>query len=258
MIKAVFLLLLWTGLGCAPASAAEAGIGIVTAVKGAVTLNRGPLQLMDQLRQPGLVRVPAGGELVVFVYRGAREYTLGGPGDFAVSMSGIARNGAAGTLAMKRMDPLFAGISAPPAGVVQAGATLRGADTAAGQDEAVDASQPVLRWPAREHIGNYQVVLADAGDRVLYRAEASANEATPPELVRLAPGARYRLELTWREPGGQLRMTARHFSTLDAVQAQAVARLRPDAGASPASRVLFGLWLRSLGAWSMAKPFLEQ
>jgi len=66
----------------------------------------------------------------------------------------------------------------------------------------------------------------------------------------------YRLELTWREPGGQLRLRGMAVTTLGAHDAQALARLRADPAASPSSRILLGLWLRARGARALAQPYL--
>lgn len=261
MMKILHILLLCLAMCGAPAQAGAANIGIVTVVKGALSQKGGAIALMDHVQEAGVLRVAAGGEVVVFLYAGAREYTLTGPGVFALGSRGVARTGATGSVAMKRMDPLFGAIATPRAGLVQAGATVRSGaapvDATSAFGEAIDPAQPVFRWPARGHIGNYQVMLTDANGQELYRTEAVDNLAAPPDVLRLAPGARFRLELTWREPGGQLRLHGYDFSTLDAHHAQALARLRPDASAPPASKVLYGVWLRSLGAWSLAQPYLE-
>lgn len=259
MKKILHVLLLYLAM-CGSAQAGAPNIGIVTAAKGALSNKGDAIALMDDVQEAAVLRIAAGGEVVVFLYPGAREYTLTGPGVFAVRSRGVARTSATGSVAMKPMDPLFGAIATPRAGLVQAGATVRSGvaptDDINASGEAVDPAQPVFRWPARGHTGNYQVMLTDANDQVLYRTEAVDNQATPPDTLRLAPGAPFRLELTWREPGGQLRLRVYDFSTLDAHHAQALARLRPDAAAPPAARVLFGLWLRSLGAWSLAQPYL--
>lgn len=260
MMKILHFLLLFSAMFGAPAGAAD--IGIVTAVKGTLSQTGGAIALMAPVQEAGVLRIAAGGEVVVFLYAGAREYTLIGPGVFALGSHGATRISATGSVALKRMDPLFGAIAAPRAGLVQAGATVRSGaarmDDTSGAGEAIDPSHPVFRWPARGHTGNYAVTLSDANGQVLYRTEAVDNQAAPPDALGLTPGAQFRLELTWREPGGQLRLRGYDFWTLDTHHAQAFARLRPDAAAAPGSKVLFGLWLRSLGAWSLAQPYLEQ
>lgn len=260
MRKILHVLLLYSAMCGAPVLAGAANIGIVTAVKGALSEGGDAVALMDYVQEARVLRVAAGGEVVVFLYAGAREYTLTGPGVFTVGNHGVARSDATGSVVMKRMDPLFGAIATPRPGLVQAGATVRSSaapiDDPRASGEAVDPGQPVFRWPARDHTGNYQVTLIDAKGQVLYRTEAVDNQAAPPDTLRLAPGVAFRLELTWREPNGQLRLRGYDFSTLGAHHAQAIPRLRPDAAAPPASRVLFGLWLRSLGAWSLSQPYL--
>lgn len=261
MRKILHFLLLCSAMYGAPTQAGAAHIGIVTAVKGAPSQKDGAIALMDQIQEAGVLRLAAGGEVVAFLYAGAREYTLTGPGVFVLRSHGVARTSATGSVAMKRMDPVFEAIATPRAGLVQAGATVRSSaapvDDTSASCEAIDPARPVFRWPARSHIGNYEVMLADANGQVLYRTEAVDNQAAPPDALRLAPGAEFRLELTWREPGGQLRLRGYDFWTLDAHHAQAFARLRPDATAPPEAKVLFCLWVRSLGAWSLAEPYLE-
>ena len=248
--------------GSARAAPAPPGLDmVVTAVTGKPLGKRGPLRLLDQLREPDLVRVPAGATLVVFQYQDALQYTLHGPGSFAARRTGLVRVSGTGTLATERLDPAFAQLRArSSAALVKAGVTVRssaaGAPDSPPDDDAVDPSSVLLRWAERAHVGQYGVTLTDRADRVLYRTELSGNAAGPAGIFALPLGSTYRWELTWHDRAGQVRMAAHRFSTLTAPQLATMARLRPAAGAPPATRIMFGLWLLGTGASELAEPYL--
>jgi hypothetical protein len=253
-------LLLWSV--CIPGSAAGAGQDyVVTVVTGTAASGGNALRFMDQLAPGRSIALEQGAQLVVFRFRGALEYTLSGPGSFAVHDSGIVRTSASGTLQMKRMDPAFSG-AAPSAGkLAQAGVTMRSGATIARDSpwngDKVLPGAPVFRWSERPHVGDYAFLLADAGDRILLDTQQAGTELALPD-VRLAPGASYRWELAWRDPAGQMRMAMVRFGTLPAADAATLERLRPPPGAAGSAGVLFGLWLRSVGALSLAEPYLAE
>lgn len=251
-------LLLWSM--CLPGRAADAGKDyVVTVVTGTAASGGNPLRFMEHLAPGRSIALEQAAQVVVFRFRGALEYTLGGPGSFAVRDSGIVRTSVSGTLQVKRMDPAFSG--AAPAGgkLAQAGVTMRGSaasahDTPQNGDKIVPGA-PLFRWGERPHAGDYAFLLADADDRVLVDTKQAGTELALPEL-RLAPGAAYRWQLTWRDPAGQMRMAMYRFATLSAADAATLERLRPAPSVARSEAVLFGLWLRSVGAVTLSESWL--
>jgi len=231
---------------------------VVTVVTGMVSADGHAIGFMAQLAPGRTVELGTDAQLVLFRFRSATEYTLAGPGRFATRDSGIVRTSTTGTLQQRAMDPAFRQ-AVPGAGLVQAGVTMR-TGVAALRDtphngENVAPGAPTFRWNERPHAGDYEVVLADADDRVLAQARPAGNELSLP-AVRLAPGAAYRWELRWRDPAGQARMAMYRFQALSAEHAATLERLRPRPDTSRSASILFGLWLRSVGAFSLAEPYL--
>lgn len=230
----------------------------MTVVKGTASVDGHAIGFMAQLAPGSTVELGTGAQLVLFRFPSATEYTLGGPGRFATRDSGIVRTGTTGTLQQRAMDPAFRQ-AVPGAGLVQAGVTMR-AGAAAARDtpnngESVAPGTPTFRWNERPHTGDYEFLLADADDRVLAQARPAGNELSLP-AVRLAPGATYRWELRWRDPAGQARMAMYRFQALPAEHAATLERLRPRPDTSRSASILFGLWLRSVGALSLVEPYL--
>lgn len=230
---------------------------IVTFVAGSATAGKRPLRLLDPLPAGARLRLEKGARLVVFRFRDAVETTLAGPGGFAVGRDGVTRTGAGGSLRQERIDPAFGSAAAGVQHAVQAGVTVRtgaaGASASPCEDAAVLPGEVVLRWSERTHTGDYGIVLADEAERVLHTDRIAGLEAAVPANL-LAPGARYRWELSWRDASGSLRLQACRFVLLSAGDAADMARLRPAAGAPAARHTLFHLWLRARGA---ATPGLE-
>jgi len=231
---------------------------VVTVVQGMVSSDGNAIDFMAQLAPGHTVELGTDAQLVLFRFRSATEYTLVGPGRFATRDSGIVRTSTTGTLQQRAMDPAFRQ-AVPGASLIQAGVTMR-AGVATARDtphngESVAPGAPTFRWNERPHTGDYGFLLADADDRVLAQARPAGNELTLPD-VRLAPGAAYRWELRWRDPSGQARMSMYRFQALSAQDAATLERLRPRPDASRSEAIVFGLWLRSVGALSLAEPYL--
>lgn len=231
---------------------------VVTVVKGRVVADGNAVGFMEQLKPTRTIELGTDAQLVLFRFRGAKEYTLTGPGSFVMRADGVVRTSATGALQQRAMDPAFSR-AAPGASLVQAGVTLR-AGGAPSRDtphngENVAPGAPTFRWNERPRTGDYEFLLADDRDRVLAVARPAGEELTLP-AVRLAPGAAYRWELRWRDPAGQMRMAMYRFDTLSADDAATLERLRPQMDTSGSASILFGLWLRSVGARSLADSYL--
>jgi len=244
---------------CAPAAAQATPDQVVTFVAGSAHAGQRPLRLLDPLQPGARIQLAPGARLVVFRFGDSLETIMAGPGSFVVGREGIARAGAGGTLRQVRMDPAFGSAAAGLRNPVQAGVTVRSAATETADapcEEAVAPGALVLRWREREHAGDYGVTVIDEGEQVRHAARTAEREAAVPDTV-LAPGARYRWELTWRDASGSLRLAGCRFALLSALDAADMSRLRPAADASASRRVLFGLWLRARGAFAQAAPYLE-
>jgi len=202
-------------LACPWAAAAPpAPDQLVTFVAGSAHAGKRPLRLLDPIVPGTRIVLGPGARLVVYRSSDALETTLSGPGSFVAGREGIARAGAGGSLSQARVDPI-SGSAAGLRNAVQAGVTVRSGSAAAAGDTpcegaAVAPGALVLRWRERAHTGEYGVTLADEGERLLHTAQVAGLEAPVPDGL-LAPGARYRWELTWRDAAGNLRLAACRF-----------------------------------------------
>jgi hypothetical protein len=204
-------------LACPWAAAQAAPDQLVTFVAGSAHAGKRPLRLLDPIEPGTRIVLGPGARLVVFRSSDTLETTLTGPGSFVAGREGIARAGAGGTLRRVRMDPASGNAHGRPGvrNAVQAGVTVRSGGAAAAGDTpcegaAVAPGALVLRWRERAHTGEYGVTLAGEDERVLHAAQVAGLEAAVPDGV-LAPGARYRWELTWRDAAGNLRLAACRF-----------------------------------------------
>jgi hypothetical protein len=266
----MFRLLLAGLLLCAPIIpgwAADAGRDVVvTVVTGIATVAGKPVGYMDRLASQHIVELGQGANLVLFRFRDGVETTLTGPGTFLVRDRDIGRIAGTGTLQVRQMDAALRRVPPDTGGLTQAGITLRagGATDTPMNDsprlaERVEPGTATFRWSARAHEGDYRFLLADADadDHVLAEARLAGCELALTD-VQLVPGTRYRWELMWRDPAGQMRMVTYRFATLSAADAATLARLRPPVAASGSEKVLFGWWLRSVGAHGLAEGYPGQ
>lgn len=233
-----------------PGASASEPLAIVTQVHGSVRAAQGQLGLLDRVNAGDTVELGPGAGLVVFRTPQAQQFTLTGPGRFVVGAEGVTRHGGTGTVRMERRDPALAG-ALRPAGQVVAGAVVRSA-AGAGDVEAIAPSRPVFSWRARPHRGQWQFRLTDEAGQVLYETSLAHTGLALPSTVRLLPDRRYRRELRWQGRDGALQVELASLQTLDAGADAQLASLLPPAGAPACDRVLFALYLRTLGVRSLA------
>jgi hypothetical protein len=146
-------------------------------------------------------------------------------------------------------------------GQVQAGVVVRGANIVSevpANGEMFDASIQRFAWNKRAHKGSYYFHLSNEKDDVLYETEMKDESFCLPANIQLSPSSTYQWELRWRDPSGVLRVVTNRFSTPTAETANLIKQLKPNADATTSARVLYGLWLRSIGALSMSTSYLNQ
>jgi hypothetical protein len=258
--------LLWSGMACAAAAAAVAvaaaagdEAALVTQVRGAAAVARRQLDLLDALQPGDAIALGAGAQLTVFRPAQHQQVVLAGPGTFIVGADGIARRDGAGSVRVEGRDPAFARVLRRPDQVV-AGAVVRGAGEA-DDIERIAPSRPVIAWRAQAHVGAWRLRLLDESGAAVFDGSATGTETTLPAALRLAPERNYQRELRWQRRDGSVQIDVAPLRTLGAADDADVARLAPPADAPPESRVLFALYLRSLGVRALARqvaPELNQ
>lgn len=240
--------LLWAGITLA--AAAGEHMAIVTQVQGSVRTAQRQLDLLDRVEAGDSVELASGAVLVLFR---AAQYTLTGPGRFVVGADAVVRQAGTGSVRVERQHPALAAALARrgEAGTVLAGAVVRG-QAGAGGIERVAPSRPVFSWRARAHRGQWQFRLTDDAGQLVFETTLAQAEITLPASVRLLPDQRYRRELRWlgRDDTAQLEVVP--CQALGAADDADVAGLLPPADAEPAARVLYSLYLRSLGVRALA------
>jgi len=232
---------------------------VVTQVRGAVLLAKHQLVLLDALRPGDTIEVAAGAELVVFDPARLRQFTLGGPARFLVGDDGaIVRQGGSGSLRLEGQDPAF-GRALRRSDQVVAGAVMRAGIDLGGSPgaERIAPSMPVLGWRVQAHLGEWRLRLLD-GERTVFDGTVAGTELTLPDSVRLQPEHRYRRELHWQRRDGSVQVDSVPLQALSAADDAQLMRLLPPADAPVAARVLFALYLRSLGVRSLARQIAPE
>ena len=243
--------MLWAGMAsgtCAPAGSEAA---LVTQVRGAASVARHQLGLLDALKPGDVIELAAGAELAVFHPARQQQAVLAGPGRFVVGEGGIQHRDGAGSVRIEGRDPAFARVLRRPDQVV-AGAVVRGAGDA-DEAERIAPSRPVIAWRAQAHVGAWRLRLLDGTASTVYEGSAAGTELTLPPDLHLLPDHDYRRELRWQRRDGSVQVDIAPLRTLGAADDAEVARLAPPPDAPAESRVLFALYLRSLGVRALAR-----
>ena len=236
-------------LACAMVLADVQAAVIVTQAEGGARTAQGQLALLDHVRDGETIELAAGASLVVFERPGSRQWTLGGPGRFKVGHGTLAQED--GTLRLDAVDPAI-GRALLRSDQALAGAILRFEADRTARTERVAPSMPLLRWCARPHKGPYIVRLRDEAGQALFETQLAQTELTLPDTVRLVPGLGYQREVEWQEPDGTARFERRRLLALGTAQDAELAALYPAADAPAAARVLYVLYLYSLGVRALA------
>lgn len=228
---------------------------IVTQVGGQVQSASRQLALLDRLASGDTIELAAGASLVVFLQAGSRQWTLAGPGRFRVDADGLARDASGAALRPDAADPAI-GQALQRRSQVLAGAIVRAvAGDAPGATDGIERiapSKPLFRWRARPHRGHWTFRLRGELGQLVFETQVAQTELSLPDTVRLAPGQRYLRELEWIERDGAVRVDTAPLLALGAAEDAELAALFPLPDASPATRVLYALYLRSLGVRALA------
>lgn len=239
-----------------------ADIAMVTEIKGNVETKAGRLKKMDGLSKPCTIALDSDAKAVLFYFDGVREYTLSGPGTFEFSATGLTMSSASGAISIKWQDPYFNKLPRTGMRVAQAGTVLRtAAQVDPGYSPPDDENVPVFSlnffWKLRPHLGAWQFRLADAAGNMLYETETATYSARLPTNLRLAPGSRYHWDVSWLDRDGNRQSEPHFFTTFDTETESRAAQLKPDRDGPEAARTLYGLWLDSVGAHSLARQYIS-
>jgi len=228
---------------------------IVTQVGGHAQSAARQLALLDRLASGDTIELAAGASLVVFLQAQSRQWTLAGPGRFKVDGDGLAREGSSAVLRPDAADPAI-GQALQRRRQVLAGAIVRGmAGDAAGAADGIERiapTKPLFRWRARPHLGPWTFRLRGELGQLVFETRVAQTELALPDSIRLAPGRRYLREVEWIERDGAVRVDTAPLLALSAADDAELATLFPLPDAAPAARVLYALYLRSLGVRALA------
>lgn len=239
------------GVACGAGAAGGNEAAVVTQVRGAVLVARHQLDLLDVLKPGDTIALGAGAALVVFHPARRQQAVLAGPGTFIVAENGIVRSEGSGSVRVEGQDPAFARVLHQPDRVV-AGAVVRGAGDADGA-ERIAPSRPVLAWRAQAHVGAWRLRLLDETEATVFEGASANTGLALPAGVQLLPGRSYLRELRWQRRDGSVQVDVAPLRTLGAADDADVARLAPPPDAPAERRVLFALYLRSLGVHALAR-----
>lgn len=238
---------------------------LLTQLSGVAHSASTPLKRLDQLPYQQRIEVADGAQLVLVDLQSAQRYVVRGPGQFVLARDGVQQAGGRGNVQRQALPAAYRGLAIDAGQATHAGAVLRASATpgtegwppfAADQDdERIATTGATLHWPQRPHKGAWQVRLSTADGALLHQASVMPNQIALPPTLTLAPEQDYRLELEWRAPGGMLQSNVLRLRTLSASQTQQLHALAPRAGAPATERLLYALWLRSLGARSLAQEY---
>lgn len=236
---------------------------LVTSLRGEARHGDAAVKPLDQLAYQQRIDVADGAQLVLVDLRSAQQYVLRGPGQFVLERDDVRLRAGGGSVQRKQLPAAYRGLGLDVGSATHAGATLRASEPADNsawpalaadqQDERIAIRGATLRWPARPHKGAWRLRISELDGKPVYQASIAGNQAVLPETVALAPGHDYRRELEWRGPGGIVQSSSVVLRTLSSDQTQQLSALAPSADTPPPERLLYALWLRSLGVRSLAE-----
>jgi hypothetical protein len=236
---------------------------LVTSLRGEARHDNAAVKALDQLSYQQRVDVADGAQLVLVDLRSAQQYVLRGPGRFVLERDDVRLNAGGGGVQRKQLPAAYRGIGLDEGSATHAGAVLRAAEPADDsawpvfaadqRDERIATRGATLRWPARPHKGAWRLRISELDGTPVYQAAVTPNQAVLPETVALAPAHDYRRELEWRGPGGIVQSSSVVLRTLSSDQTQQLKALAPSADTPPPERLLYALWLRSLGVRGLAE-----
>ncbi|MYN26932.1 hypothetical protein [Duganella levis] len=235
---------------------------LVTSLRGDARVGNAAVKQLDQLPYQQRIELADGAQLVLVDLRSAQQYVVRGPGQYVLEPDGVQpRAGAA--VQRKQLPAAYRGIGLDEGKTTHAGATLRAADPADSsdwpafaadqQEERIATRNARLRWPAQPHKGGWQLRINELDGTPVYQTTVTPNQALLPDTVALAPEHDYRRVLEWRAPGGMVQSSSVVLRTLSDAQTRQLDALAPVADTSPPERLLYALWLRSLGVRSLAQ-----
>jgi hypothetical protein len=241
-------------------------LAVVTNVTGTPRINGHALKQFNLLDgAPQKIELADGATAAIFFFDDVREETLTGPGTFQVVRTRLIKTSKTGTISIQKKDPAFGNVALKQKdGGVQAGVIVRGENIATetpADGEVIDPADFQMSWMQRAHTGAYSVLLTeDKPDRekAVFTGEIDKAPFSIPDGIQLKPGLAYRWELRWRDMAGVLRVATNRFSVADAQVLNQIHRLRPGQNSTASERVLYGLWLRSIGMSSLSAPYLDQ
>jgi hypothetical protein len=238
-------------------------MGVVTSVTGTVHVDNvisKQLNFLDISAKK--ISVSSDAVITIFLFDGVKEYTLSGPGVYEVRGPLIVKTSGSKAILVQEKNPAYGNIGVKlKDGLVQAGVIVRSKKTfrdAPAFDDTIDASMPRFAWGKREHSGAYSFSLTAENDKVLYQTELEEETFSLPAEVRLAPSSNYQWILRWRNRSGLMRVATTQFSTLTTETANLMNTLKPNADATSTSKVIYGLWLQSIGALALSDSYLTQ
>jgi hypothetical protein len=236
-----------------PAAAAQA-VAFITNLKGDVAVEGAPrAAILGELAAGQKLRVGRDGQLSVMYIQSGREFTLGGPGDYAVGEREIASAGgtqvAARETAWRTSSQVLVNVAQTSSASIRMRSFTPGKQDGKPKLDfptqgAVATLLPTLRWTAREAAAEAEVAIAVAGkeDKPLAKAKVAGGSHRLP--TRLQPDTEYAWTVT---VAGQTLGPAR-FRTLPAAALQTVEKRRPSERAEFSDRLMFALLLQELGA----------
>lgn len=237
--------------------------GVVTSVAGTVLVDNVISKQLDFLDiSAKKISVSSEAVITIFLFDGTKEYTLSGPGEYEARGPLIVKMSGSRAILVQEKNPAYGNIGIKlKDGLVQAGVIVRSKkifrDVPA-FDETIDASMPRFAWGKREHSGLYYFLLTAENDKVLYRTEVEEETISLPAEVRLTSSSKYQWELRWRDRSGLMRVATSQFSTLTSETTNLMNLLKPNADATSNSKVIYGLWLQSIGALALSDSYLTQ
>lgn len=247
-------------LAAAHAAVSAQPVAFVTNLKGDVSVDGGPRPLLlSELARGQKLSVGKESTLSVMYIQSGKEYSLMGPGEFAVgdreitAAAGIAPASretawrASGEVLVKVAQTQSASIRmrsmAPPKTVVAAlQFPVKGA---------VSTLQPVLRWTASEGKVPAEVTLAAVGTEGKPLVKAKATGGTFKVPSRLKPDTEY----VWSVAYAGAELGQATFRTLSAAALEKADKRRPAEKADFSDRALYALLLQELGATQEAAEY---
>ena len=247
--------LLAAGLLAAGLGAEAANVAFVADVRGSATIEGdGKLSFLAELAPGTRLLLGTGATAAITFAATGSEYTLTGPGEFAIGVSDVkADKGAAPvkrnvatlpdpTVVTRLSQAATASVrmrSIPPPPPVQAVLEYP-------VDARVATLQPVLRWKGDMSTEGVMVRVQETSGKEVLKAQMQPNAKAP--TLKLSPGTRY----TWTIMTSRGTVAEAAFETLPA---DAVARAQKSRSAAKtfSDRVLHAILLQDLGATQDAR-----